>query len=289
MQNDIRIDLFLSQRFDQFSRSQWSEQISSGLVKINGRAAKSSSKTKNSDTVTGLFPQSQGRDKQAAPTTTPEVIYKDQDVIVINKPAGLLSHALNNKIAESVSGAFKSEVQDDDPLRAGIVHRLDKQTSGVMILARNEKAKKFLQDQFKNRQVEKTYTALVRGHLGESEAILELPISRSKANPQKMIISKQGKTAVSQYRTIQEFTSTTLVSIKIMTGRTHQIRVQMAYIGNPVVGDTLYGPKQAIDDLSIDRLFLHSTTLTIELPSQVTKTFEAPLPKELQDTLEGLR
>lgn len=282
-----RLDLLLSNNFDQFSRSQWSEQISSGNIKVNGAVVKSSARINNQDVITGHLPHLSTSDRLTSPKVIPEVIYKDKDVIVINKPAGLLSHALSNKDADSVAGAFKSEVDDDDPLRSGIVHRLDKQTSGVMILARNPHAKKFLQSQFKARKVKKTYTALVHGHLQNNQAILELPITRSNNNPQKMIISKQGKPAISEYNTIKQYKDYSLISIKIMTGRTHQIRVQMAYIGNPVAGDMLYGHKK--HDPSIARQFLHASELTIELPSKTTKTFKAPLPGDLKKVLEGLR
>lgn len=286
LSTSTRLDLFLSKKYNQYSRSQWSEHISAGKIKVNGKVVKPSARINNNDMITGDLPITANSNKLTSPEVTPEIIYKDKDVIVINKPAGLLSHALSNKNADSVAGAFKSEVDDDDPLRSGIVHRLDKQTSGIMILARNATAKKFLQEQFKARKVKKTYIALVHGHLQNDAARLELPITRSSNNPQKMIISKQGKPAISEYHTIKKYKDYTLISIKIMTGRTHQIRVQMAYIGNPVAGDMLYSNKKSLK--GINRQFLHSSELTIELPSGTIKTFRAPLPDDLEDILKEL-
>lgn len=287
LNSKIRLDLLLANNFDKFSRSQWADQITRGKVKLNNKIVKPSVKVSNQDTVSGYLPEVDSSNKLTSPDVMPEVLYKDDDVIVINKPAGLLSHALSNKSANSVAGAFSSEVKDKDPLRAGIVHRLDKQTSGVMILARNIEAKKFLQDQFKSRKVKKVYTALVHGHLQSTEARLELPIARSTNNPQKMIISKQGKLAISEYNVIKQYQDYTLVSVKIMTGRTHQIRVQMAYIGNPVAGDLLYSHNKY--DPLIDRQFLHASELTIELPSKHKKTFRAPLADDLKAILRDLK
>ncbi len=286
LSTSTRLDLFLSKKYNQYSRSQWSEQILNYKIKVNGKVVKPSTKINNHDVITGGLPVAISSNKLTAPDITPDIIFKNKDVIVINKPAGLLSHALSNKNADSVAGAFNSEVDDDDPLRSGIVHRLDKQTSGIMILARNPTTKKFLQEQFKARKVKKTYIALVHGHLQNDAARLELPITRSSNNPQKMIISKQGKPAISEYHTIKKYKDYTLISIKIMTGRTHQIRVQMAYIGNPVAGDMLYSNKKSLK--GINRQFLHSSELTIELPSGTIKTFRAPLPDDLEDILKEL-
>lgn len=281
-----RLDAYLAKQYPQYSRAKWSQQITNGQLKVNNIIARQSTNIKNADIITGNYPADKSTNQLTAPKIIPQVLYKDNDVIVINKPAGLLTHALTGKKENSVSGAFKSEIKDDDPLRAGIVHRLDKQTSGVMILARNEKAKVFLTDQFKTRNVKKVYTALVHGNLQNDTARLELPIKRSHNNPQKMIISKQGKPAISEYHTIKKYKDYTLLSIKIMTGRTHQIRVQLAYLGHPVVGDIMYGNKK--QNLPINRHFLHASELTIELPSALKKTFEAPLPQDLQNALKKI-
>lgn len=283
---NIRLDSLLVKKFPQFSRSQWSQQISSKKIKVKGTVVKQATRIRNNDVISGYFPEKSSTNNMTSPEIIPEVIYKDNDVIVINKPAGLLTHAIRNKNEDSVSGAFKAQIDDSDPLRAGIVHRLDKQTSGVMILARNEPAKIFLQKQFSSRKVSKVYTALVYGHLKSDKAILELPIMRSHNNPQKMIISKQGKPAISEYTVLKKYQDFALVNVKIMTGRTHQIRVQMAYIGNPVVGDLLYGNKKTA--IKLDRQFLHSSELTIELPSKRKKTFKADLPDYLKKVLKEL-
>ncbi|MBI2797719.1 RNA pseudouridine synthase [Candidatus Saccharibacteria bacterium] len=216
-----------------------------------------------------------------------EVIFRNNDVIVVNKPAGLLTHPTSEKPNEpSVAGIFKSEVEDADELRPGIVHRLDKDTSGVMILARNPKTKEFLQAQFKDRAVRKQYLSLVWGRMPHARARLELPIARSLQKGNTMRVSHAGKMAVSEYAVEREFSDFDLLQIELMTGRTHQIRVQLAHLCHPVVGDTQYGRKPMPEGLS--RQFLHSYILELQVALGVKKSFEAPLSHDLQEFLNGL-
>ena len=221
-----------------------------------------------------------------APASQPEIIFEDSNVIVINKPAGLVAHPTAKLSQPSVAGAFLDKIVDSDLLRPGIVHRLDKDTSGVMILARNEATKDFLQAQFKDRKVKKIYTALVLGHLDRETARIELPLERSKKNPEKMMVSSSGKMAVSEYRLVAEYPGYSLIEVELLTGRTHQIRAHFAHIGNPIAGDRLYG-KQILP-AGLDRQFLHASLLSLEVAKDKKMTFKAPLAKDLKVFLGGL-
>ncbi len=215
------------------------------------------------------------------------ILYQDQNVIVINKPAGVLTHAtVEHPEAPSIASYFAAQLDDSDALRPGIVHRLDKDTSGVMILAKNTASKEFLQAQFKARNVQKTYLALVWGHLQHAQARIELPIARSLHKGNQMRVVHGGKMAVSQYHVEQVFERFSLLKIDLQTGRTHQIRVHFAHIGHPVVGDRQYGTKPMPAGLS--RQFLHAMSLGCELPGGERKQFEAPVPADLENFLQSL-
>lgn len=286
LQEGERLDAALAVQYSQFSRAQWASHIKNDQVTINSSTAKPSDKLKANAKVAGTLPVIESTNVLIAPKTQPEILYQDKNVIVINKPAGLVVHPSNKSNQSSVAAAFASETSDDDPLRPGIVHRLDKDTSGVMILARNTKTKAFLQAQFKDRAVEKTYLALVQGHLKSPTARIELPLERSKKNPEKMIVSRAGKPAISQYETVTEYPKFTLVKIQLLTGRTHQIRAHFAHIGHPVVGDKLYG-SQAMPQ-GLKRQFLHASSLTLKIAPKTVQTFNASLPLELMNFLETL-
>lgn len=215
------------------------------------------------------------------------IIYSDANVIVVNKPAGVLTHPTPTKPqAYSVATALSDKIDDPDPMRPGIVHRLDRDTSGVMIVARNLETKQFLQAQFKQRQVEKVYVALVWGKPSLSTARIELPISRSGQSNVRMKVSPSGKMAISEYRVRQEYDKYSLVEVNLMTGRMHQIRVHFAHLGNPVVGDPIYS-RQGMPE-GLDRMFLHAAQLSLEIEPHQHKTFEAPLPDDLERFLHSL-
>lgn len=219
-------------------------------------------------------------------TLTPKILYKDTDVIVVNKPPGLLTHSVNMGNDESVASLFAHEINEVESQRAGIVHRLDKDTSGVMILARNTAAKTFLQKQFQERKVNKHYLALIDGHIKPEQARLELPLKRSSKQPQKMIVHSTGKPAVSEYKVLKYYSGHSYIDMHILTGRTHQIRAQLAYLGHSVTQDKLYGHFVANDLLK--RQFLHAYSLGITLPDGENKVFQAPLAQDLQIYLETL-
>ena len=214
-----------------------------------------------------------------------QILYEDDDVLVVNKPAGIAVHGGPNVSGQTVADYFKDKITDSDKERSGIVHRLDKDTSGVIIMAKNPQAKKFLQKQFKDRTVQKTYIALVRGKPKHPEAILDWPIGRNPKNPLKQAVVGQGKSAVSHYKTLQEFNGYTLLEVMPKSGRTHQIRVHLSHLGHPVVGDRVYGT----DEPKLNRYFLHAKKLQIVLPSGEQHDFESELPTELSEYLVGLK
>lgn len=218
------------------------------------------------------------------------IIYEDSDVLVINKPAGITMHAKNsNDHSETVQSIFASQLpsQGGDPQRRGIVHRLDRDTSGVVILAKTQLALEYLQAQFAARTVGKQYYALVWGHLKQPRARIELPIRRSTKSPNIMAVHQQGRQAITEYNVVTEYPKYSLLDIKLHTGRTHQIRAQFAHLGHPVVGDKSYGSKSTPQGLT--RQFLHAYKLSITLPgNKVPTSFEAPLATDLQSFLDGL-
>ncbi len=214
-----------------------------------------------------------------------KVIYEDNDVVVIDKPAGITVHpASGDSLVNTVAGVMRSRVNDTDIERPGIVHRLDKNTSGVMIMAKNEPTKAFLQMQFRQRQVEKTYLALLEGHLEHPQAFINLPIARHTKNPLKRAVRAGGKPAITKYLGIQEYLGYTLVEAKPETGRTHQLRVHFAHIGHPVAGDWLYGAKKS----SLQRQFLHASSLKLKTTDGQERKFDSKLATELKDFLKTI-
>lgn len=223
-----------------------------------------------------------------------DIIYEDKNVIVINKPAGVIVHDTETNTEPTlVDALIKHEKKiakvGDRAERAGLVHRLDKAASGIMIIAKNQKAFEFLKDKFQSRTVEKHYTVLVQGHMPDAHGTIDFTIERSKTTGRMAAkpTSQGGKPAITHYDVVEKFPHHTLLDIKIETGRTHQIRAHMFALEHPVVGDTLYRQK-GVKPRDIGRIFLHARALTIELPNGETKTFEAPLPNELKQVLEEI-
>jgi 23S rRNA pseudouridine1911/1915/1917 synthase len=272
-----RVDAFLARVAPEYSRSFWQKQT----VLVDGAPVKSSQKLIAGQQVSVVLPKKQDFAGQTLP-----VLYEDDDVIVINKPAGLLTHAKGVQSDEfSVAEFVRPKTTDGaDTNRPGIVHRLDRGTSGVMIAAKTPEAKRWLQKQFSTRKVKKTYVALVNGRPKEPKAVITLPIERNPKKPQTFRVGGNGKPAETAYETLQEFKSSTLLKLMPHTGRTHQLRVHVSYLGCPIVGDELYGKANK----ALGRMFLHAQSLEITLPSRERKVFEAPLPPELQTYLKTL-
>ena len=274
--------MFLARHAPEHSRAYWQKRCEAGDVIVNGKIVKASATLRSNDAVQVRLPQVPEFASQTLP-----VLYEDADVIVINKPAGILTHAKGAESDEfTVAEFMRSRTTDGlDSNRPGIVHRLDRGTSGVMIAAKNSEAKRWLQGQFSKRNVKKTYLALIEGHVREPEAILRLPIERNPKKPQTFRVGANGKTAETAYKVEKSYQHQDLLELRPLTGRTHQLRVHLGYLSHPIVGDSVYG----VADKKLGRMFLHAHSLELTLPSHQRKTFTAPLPPELQSYLATLQ
>lgn len=276
-----RIDSYLARVAPEYSRSFWQKQTETGAVLVNGVAVKSSQKVQAGDEITVTTPQAPDFTDQTLP-----VLYQDDDIVVVNKPSGVLTHAKGVISEEFTVAEFVRPLTTDgvDTNRPGIVHRLDRGTSGVIAAARTNEAKRWLQKQFATRKVKKTYIALVKGAPKEPNAILQLPIERNPKKPQTFRVGSNGKPAETAYQTLATYKGYTLIKLMPHTGRTHQLRVHMHYLGCPIVGDELYGKAEP----KLGRMFLHAASLELTTPSRERKIFEAPLPTDLENFLKTL-
>lgn len=269
-----RLDLELAERYPEISRSTWQKHVKAGHVKVNGEVRLSPKfDITAADTIAIEMPDAVDFTGQELP-----IVYIDDNVIVINKPIGILSHAKGALNEEFTVGEFFRTYSNyhADTNRPGIVHRLDRDTSGIMIGARNEETATMLQKQFSDRRTKKIYTAILRGIPKVPTAKLDLPIGRNPSAPSTFRVDAKGKAALTVYEVIAEKDKETLVVLKPHTGRTHQLRVHMHYIGTPILGDKVYGK-------AADRLYLHASSLEITIPGGERKTFHAPIPKEFVD------
>lgn len=280
-----RLDVFLAAKIPEYSRAAWQKQIKSGKVLVNGDLAKIAHHVVEGEAI-NLFLPSQLEPKLVKSDRPASVIYEDDDVIVIDKPAGVIVHPSQTGHEPSVAADFADSVVDDDDLRPGVVHRLDKDTSGVMLLAKNQAVKEYIINQFKNHAITKTYLALVWGHLHDKKATIDLPIGRDSTKRTSMTVSPLGKSAISHYQVEKEYDKVSLVRVNLETGRTHQIRVHFAHIHHPVVGDKTYSNKPM--PAGLNRQFLHASELSLVLPSGLKKTFYSELAADLQYFLELL-
>jgi len=292
--DEERLDHFLVESLPDFSRARLQALIKDGLVRVNGTPAKKSGQ------MLGRGALVEVRIPPPAPTGLVgediplDVVFENEDLIVINKPAGMVVHPA----AGHDSGTLVHAVLGYDPdiegiggeERPGVVHRLDKDTSGLIVLAKNDQAHRWLQDQFRLRKVEKTYLALVDGRPPTPSGRVETAIGRDPRHRKKMAIVREGKgrEAISEYKTVESFQNHTLLEFRPLTGRTHQIRLHCAFLGCPIVGDEVYGKKKS--SIPIGRHFLHAYRLKIALPNgKHAQQFEASLPPELQRALDNLR
>ena len=212
------------------------------------------------------------------------VVYQDQDIAVIDKPAGIMVHPAAGSSSPTIVDFARTISSDPDPQRPGIVHRLDRDTSGLLIIAKTTDAKLHLQQQFKTHQVKKTYLLLVHGYPEPSAATLRLPVGRAQ-NPTRRAVTPQGRPAETSYSTLERFRGYSLIEATPLTGRTHQLRVHFQHIGHPIVGDLLYGHEP---NLGLRRQFLHAARLEFVTPAGDPLRLESPLPTELQQVLAEL-
>ena len=283
-----RLDKYISQKCSELSRTYIQKLISDGHITVNDRIAKAGLKLNIGDRLTVTIPAAVP--SPLSPEAIPlNIIYEDDDLLVIDKPAGLAIHPAPGHPSHTLVNAVLSYLptlpDTDDSLRPGIVHRLDKDTSGVMLVAKNRQAQANLIDQFKTHSVVKAYLVLVKGHLTPESGIIEAPIGRDPRNRKRMAVVAEGKEARTQYYVIKFVGNCTLVEVRPETGRTHQIRVHLSAIGYPVVGDSVYGVKSAY----LSRQFLHACRLGFKLPSTGEYVeFTSELPPDLAQALKDI-
>jgi 23S rRNA pseudouridine1911/1915/1917 synthase len=284
----LRLDKFVGERCPELSRTHAQQLIRDGFIRVNGKSAKPSLKLNAGDKVDIVIPPE--LPPQLEPENIPlKIVYEDKDLLVIDKPAGLPVHPApghpSHTLVNAVLSHLPSLEKEAGSLRPGIVHRLDKDTSGLIIVAKNRLAQANLSQQFKNRIVKKTYITLVQGKLTPEKGIIEAAIGRDPSHRQRMAIVAKGREARTEYRVIKYIGNYSLLEIKPETGRTHQIRVHLAAIGFPVVGDITYGLKSS----RFPRQFLHASKITFKLPSTGKEiTLESPLPPDLQEALKEI-
>lgn len=284
-----RLDRVVTSRLADTSRSFVQKLIESGDVLVNGAAERASYKVQSGDLLEVRVPAPSEPDDLTPADILIPIAYEDDDLIVFDKPAGLVVHPAPGHEHGTLVNAFKwlrPEAVEPGSFRPGVVHRLDKDTSGLIIVAKNERARLHLLKQFQTRTVLKEYSALIIGQLPEDRATVDAPISRDPNNRRRMAIVAGGRPAVSHLEVAARYTGYTLLNVQIETGRTHQIRVHCAFIKHPVAGDALYGG--AVRDLALKRQFLHARHLRFTLPGGETLDLESPLPNDLVEVLAEL-
>ncbi len=300
-----RLDRYVSDQLPDLSRAAAQRLIDDGQIRVDGVARKASYRVQAGETITVRVPPPEPAIPQAESIPL-DILYEDDDLIVVNKPAGMVVHPAAGHAAGTLVNAVLAHcprLSVGGVERPGIVHRLDSDTSGIIIVAKNDAAMRDLQTQFKSRRVHKTYLALVEGHVKPPRGKIDAPIGRDPKHRQKMAVRPIPRTpfprreggrglggardAVTIYRALANLDGYTLVEAEPQTGRTHQIRVHLAFLGFPVVADGIYGKKK--NALGLTRQFLHAWKIAFTLPRDRREvSFTAPLPRDLEDTLRGL-
>ena len=288
---NIRLDKAIAKLDTELSRSMIQKMLDDNKILVNEKSEKASYKTKINDKiqVEDIIAKEIELKAQDIPI---DVVYEDSDIIVVNKPKGMVVHPANGNpdgtLVNAIMNICKNSLSGiGGEIRPGIVHRLDKDTSGLLIVAKNDKAHINLSEQIKNREITKKYVALVRGVIKENEATIDMPIGRSDKDRKKMAVKKDGKNAVTHFKVIKRYNGYTYLDIKIDTGRTHQIRVHLAEIGYPIVGDSVYSNGK--NPFGIEGQMLHAKSLEFKHPitGKILK-LEAPLPEYFEEVLNRL-
>ncbi|MGO5155804.1 RluA family pseudouridine synthase [Ligilactobacillus ruminis] len=283
-----RLDKACSEIFSDYSRSQIKQLLDGGNITVNGKTEKAKYKVKSGDVIRLEEPET--KKLELRPENIPlDIVYEDDDVIVVNKPQGMVVHPAPGHDEHTLVNALLYHCPlstINGTFRPGIVHRIDKDTSGLLMVAKNDKAHRSLAKQLKDKTNIREYVALVHGRIAEDEGTINAPIGRSLKDRKKQAVVKDGRNAVTHFEVLKRYRDYTFVKCILETGRTHQIRVHMKYIGHPLVGDPLYGPKKTIKG---NGQFLHAGKLGFVHPTTgKLLVFEAPLPKIFQECLEKL-
>lgn len=289
-ENNIRIDIYLANK-KEVSRETIKRWIEEKNVLVNGQSTKPSYKVQENDKIS-VKPEQVKEISLEAQDIPIEVLYEDNDILVVNKPKGMVVHPANGNPDGTLVNAVMAICKDSlsgigGEIRPGIVHRLDKDTSGAIIIAKNDKAHMILSDMLKNHEIEKTYIALVRGIVKENEATINMPIARSTTDRKKMAVAREGKNAVTHFKVLKRFNehNATLLEVKIETGRTHQIRVHLSQIGYPIIGDEVYSNGK--NEWGIHGQCLHAKSLRFKHPISGEEMYiEAEIPDYLRKIIE---
>lgn len=284
-----RLDAFLNEQISDLTRSQLQKFIKESNVLVNDEpVSKTGTKLKTGDKILVNVPEEEPI--KAVPEDIPiDVVYEDDDVIVVNKPQGMVVHPAAGHPDKTLVNAilYHCQINDDDVIRPGIVHRIDKDTSGLLMIAKNDLAKQSLMKQLKEKSNLREYLAIVHGNFKEKTGKINAPLGRSKVDRKKQAVVEDGRNAVTHFTVLEQFENYSLLKLKLETGRTHQIRVHMQYIGHPVAGDPLYGPKNTLPGKG---QFLHAQTLGFVHPrTNEWMEFSVEPPKIFLDTLAQLR
>ena len=286
-----RLDSYISSKKEEITRTTAQRLIEEGNILVNNKKQKVSYKVLEGDLIQ-ISPE-EIKEIEIKPQEIPiEIIYEDKDIIVVNKPKGMVVHPANGNPDGTLVNAIMAICKDSlsgigGELRPGIVHRLDKDTSGLLIIAKNDKAHVNMSEQIKNHQVRKTYIALVRGVIKENEATINMPIGRSTSDRKKMAVNKNGKEAITHIKVLKRYDKYTLLEVNIETGRTHQIRVHLSHIGYPIIGDYTYSNGK--NEFGVVGQCLHARKLEFKHPiTNKEIKLEAPLPEYFEKIINEL-
>jgi 23S rRNA pseudouridine1911/1915/1917 synthase len=289
-QENVRIDKVISSLNEEWSRTQVQQWIKDGNVMVNGKPVKPNYKCALNDRITIEIPEPEPLEVEPEEMDL-DIYYEDKDVLVVNKPKGMVVHPAPGHTTGTLVNGLMAHCKDlsgiNGVMRPGIVHRIDKDTSGLLMVAKNDLAHERLVEQLVEKTVTRKYYAIVHGVIPHEVGTIDAPIGRDPKDRQSMAVVDNGKPAVTHFRVLERLKDFTFIECELETGRTHQIRVHMKYIGYPLAGDPKYGPKKTID---ANRQLLHAAVLGFNHPrTGEYMEFEAPLPKDFQDILELLR
>lgn len=284
-----RLDLFLQECFPSFSRSHFSKLIEDGLVTVNNKKVKSGWKLRLGELVEVEFKEPEKISTEAEEVPF-DIVYEDDDLVVVNKPQGVVVHPCSSTKSGTLVNGLLYRIKNlsgiNGVLRPGIVHRLDKETSGLLVVAKNDKAHISLAKQIKDKTCKRNYLAILEGNLKEDSGEIKTYIARDKKDRKKMAVSDSGREAITDYKVLERFKNACFVEFSLKTGRTHQIRVHAKYLGHPIIGDKVYGKEVK----GLEGQLLHAYKLTFIHPTTLKEmTFEAPLPDYFENYLKKLR